>query len=95
VLINFKNGSSCDGIIVGLTGGSMRVAVAGCEDISEFTLANGQWISLDRCEIVSFEFPPELTQHERFKAAVTEAIKPIARLPVYLEADHWAPRKVN
>jgi hypothetical protein len=73
----------------------MRVAMAGCEDISEFSLVNGQWISLGRCEIVSFEFPPGLAQHERFKAAVTEAIKPIGRLRGYLEIDDWAPQKVN
>jgi hypothetical protein len=95
VLIHFKDGSSRDGVIVGLTGGSMRVAMAGLEDISEFNLMNGQWISLDRCEIVTFEFPPELAQHERFKAAVTAAIRPIRRLPGYLEADDWAPQKVN
>ena len=49
----------------------MCVAVVGCEDVSEFKIVNGAWISSDRCEVVSFEFPPGLAQHEDFRAAAT------------------------
>ena len=95
MLIRFADGRSLKGLIVGLTGGTMRVALPGREDIFEFNLVNGQWVSADTCEVVSFEFPPGITQHADFQAAVAEAVKPIGRLAGYLEIDAWAPRKVN
>ena len=95
MLIHSKDGSSRHGFIVGLAGSVMRVAVAGSEDVSEFNLVNGAWISSDTCELVSFEFPPGLTEHERFKAAVTEVVKPIKSLPRYLGTNDWVPEKVN
>ena len=95
MLIHFKDGSRRYGLIVGLTGGMMRVAVADCEDVSEFNLVNGAWISSDRCEVVSFEFPPGLAQHEDFRAAVIKAIKPMKRLPGYPGPADCALRNVN
>jgi hypothetical protein len=73
----------------------MRVAVADSEDVSEFNLVNDVWISSDQCEVVSFEFPPGLTEHEYFKAAVTEGVKPIKSLPGYLEMNDWLSENVN
>ena len=70
MIIHSKDGSSRYGLIVGLTGSVIRVAVADCEDMSEFNLMNGVWISFDRREVGSLEFPPELTEHEYFKAAI-------------------------
>ena len=95
MLIHSKDGSSRYGLIVGLTGNVMRVAVADAEDVSEFMLVNGAWISVDRCEVVSFAFPPGLAQHEVFNARVAEAVKPIESLPGYLAMNDWVPRDVN
>jgi hypothetical protein len=81
--------------MVGLKGGVMRVAVTGCDDVSEFKLVNESWISSDKCEVVSFEFPPGVSQHEAFNAAVAEAVRPIKSLPGYLTANEWVPEKVN
>ena len=95
MLIHTKDGTSRYGLIVGLAGNVMRVAVADCEDVSEFKLVDGVWISSDRCEVVSFEFPPGLSQHEAFKAEVTKAIKPMESLPGYVGTNDWVPGTVN
>jgi len=94
LLIIQKDGSSRYGLIVGLTGAVMRVALADGDDVSEFKLVNGAWVS-DECEVVSFQFPPGLAQHEAFRAAVTQAIKPIERLPGYLGTEEWTTRNIN
>jgi hypothetical protein len=95
LLIHFKDGTRRYGLIVGLTGGVMRVAVADCEDVSEFHLVKGAWVASDWCEVVSFEFPPGLAQHEDFRAAVTRAVKPIERLPGSPGPADWALGNVN
>jgi hypothetical protein len=86
LLINYNNGSSRSGLIVGLTGGVMRVALAGGEDLVEFRLVDDRWVS-DECEVVSFDFPPGIGQHEEFRTAVAKAVKPVERLYGYLDAD--------
>jgi hypothetical protein len=95
MLIHFKDDSSHYELIVGLTGSVMRVAVAGCDDVSEFNFVNGVWISADRCEGVSFEFPPGVAQQEAFNARVTEALAPVKSLPGYLGMNDWVPENVN
>jgi len=94
LFINYRDGSSRPGLIVGLSGGVIRVALAGCEDLLEFRLVDNQWIS-DECEVVSFEFPPGITQHSKFRAAVAESIKPPDRLYGYLSIEQRITETVN
>jgi len=82
LLINYKDGSARSGLIVGLKGGVMRVALAACEDLLEFRLVDDRWVS-DECEVVSFDFPPGIGQHEDFRAAVAKVVKPVERLHGY------------
>jgi len=95
VLIRFNDGRSLHGLIVGLTGDTMRVVIPGREDIFEFNLVNGQWVSPDTCELVAFEFPLGLAQHEYFKAALLEAVRPVESFPGYLDSNEWVPQKLN
>lgn len=49
------------GILLSLQGGQMRVAVKDADDVGEFRLLNGVWIS-ECCEPVTFEFPTAIFQ---------------------------------
>ncbi|HUI57239.1 MAG TPA: hypothetical protein VLY04_19825 [Bryobacteraceae bacterium] len=42
--------------MLALTGDQLRVALKDRDDVAEFRLVNGAWISED-CEPVTFEFP--------------------------------------
>jgi hypothetical protein len=94
MLIRFPDGSAKEAVLVSLTGGVMRVAVARVEDLWEFRLVEGAWIS-DECEVVSFEFPPGIAKHEEFRLAVEEAVKPMKRLPGYLSDEPATRKSVN
>lgn len=56
MLIHYADGRILVGIILALTGSVLRVALRDEDDVAEYRLVNGQWISED-CEPVSFEFP--------------------------------------
>jgi hypothetical protein len=86
LLIHYKNGASRSGLIVGLNGDVMRVALEGGEDLLEFKLVNETWLS-EECEIVSFEFPPGIGRHENFRAEVAKAVNPMERLYGYLDSE--------
>ena len=92
--INYRDGSSRSGLIVGLSGNVMRVALAGCDDLLEFRLVDNRWIS-EECEVVSFEFPPGIEQHSKFRAAVAESIKVSDRLYGYSSTEKGITETVN
>ena len=94
MFIHYKDGASRSGLIVGLKGGIMRVALAGSDDLLEFRLVDDTWVS-DECEIVSFDFPPGISQHEEFRAAVVKAVKPLDRLYGYIDAHDRISDSVN
>lgn len=56
MLIRYSDGRILAGILLALTGGSMRVAIKDEDDVAEYRLLSGRWISED-CEPVTFEFP--------------------------------------
>jgi hypothetical protein len=56
MFIHYGDGSSQEGAILSLRGGTMRVAVAGLDDVCEFELRSGAWVS-ECLEVVSFSFP--------------------------------------
>ena len=56
MFIHYADGASREGIILSLRADTMRIAVAGSEDVCEFVLRGHQWISGD-LEVVSFSFP--------------------------------------
>lgn len=61
MLIHYGDGSVLAGILLSLRGGEMRVAVKDADDVAEFRLVNGVWIS-ECCEPVTFEFPTAIFQ---------------------------------
>jgi hypothetical protein len=94
MLIRFPDGSAKEAVLVSLTGGVMRVAVARVEDLWEFKLVEGAWIS-EQCEVVSFEFPPGIGGHEEFRLAVAEAVRPMKGLPRYLSDEPATGKSVS
>jgi len=56
MLIRYSDGRILAGILLALTGSIMRVALKDEDDVAEYRLLNGRWISED-CEPVTFEFP--------------------------------------
>ena len=94
MLINYDNGTSRSGLIVGLTGDVMRVAIAGDEDLREFRLVADKWIS-DDCEVVSFEFPPGMGQHDDFRNEVAKAVRPMERICGYISKEETTTGTVH
>ena len=72
MLIRYSDGRILAGILLALAGSSMRVALKDEDDVAEYRLLSGRWISED-CEPVTFEFPLAA-----FQAA---GIVPEAQLP--------------
>ena len=56
MLIRYADGRLMEGILLILAGGFMRVAAKNEDDVVEYRLINGCWVSED-CETVTFEFP--------------------------------------
>jgi hypothetical protein len=55
MLVHYSDGRVLLGILVSLNGHQVRVAVKDTEDIAEFKLLNGVWVS-ECCEAVTFHF---------------------------------------
>jgi hypothetical protein len=55
MLIRYQNGDLFEGIILSLQGGVLRVALKDGDDVAEFRLLNGVWLS-ETCEPVTFDF---------------------------------------
>jgi hypothetical protein len=56
MLIRYTDGRVLAGILLVLTGSLMRVALRDEDDVAEYRLVSGRWVSED-CEPVTFEFP--------------------------------------
>jgi len=56
IVIRHSDGTSQEGILLNLQGDMMRVAGKGSDDVLEFRMVRGKWISED-CDVVTFEFP--------------------------------------
>lgn len=54
MLIKYANGSVQEGMLVSLRGGQLRVATKDSDDLLEFNLVEGIWIS-ESCEPVTFD----------------------------------------
>ena len=56
MLIRYADGKILVGILMALTGSYLRVALKDADDVAEYRLVSGRWVSED-CEPVTFEFP--------------------------------------
>jgi len=61
MLLHYGDGRVLEGILMSLRGNQMRVAVKGADDVMEFRLESGVWIS-ECCEPVTFGFPTAVFQ---------------------------------
>lgn len=65
MLIKYANGSVQEGVLVSLRGGQLRVATKNGDDLLEFNLVQGIWIS-EHCEPVTFDFTLGLLEYMGF-----------------------------
>jgi hypothetical protein len=56
IIIHNSDGSTQEGILLSLQGDTVRIAGKGSDDVLEFRLIHGNWIS-ENCDVVTFEFP--------------------------------------
>ena len=56
IVIRHSDGAAQDGVLLSLQGDTMRIAGKGSDDVLEFHLIRGKWVSED-CDVVTFEFP--------------------------------------
>jgi hypothetical protein len=56
IVIRHTDGASQEGVLLSLQSDTMRIAGKGSEDVLEFRLIHGNWVSED-CDVVTFEFP--------------------------------------
>jgi hypothetical protein len=56
MLVRNASGAKQPAVILALTGSTMRVALKDGDDVEEYRLVNGTWVS-GQCEPVTFEFP--------------------------------------
>ena len=56
MLVRNTNGSKQAAVILALIGSTLRVALKDSDDVEEYRLVNGTWVSA-HCEPVTFEFP--------------------------------------
>jgi len=56
IVIRHSDGAAQDGVLLSLQGDAMRIAGKGSDDVLEFRLIHGKWVSED-CDVVTFEFP--------------------------------------
>lgn len=56
MLVRNSNGAQQPAVILALNGAVLRVALKNSDDVEEYRLLNGTWVSGD-CEPVTFEFP--------------------------------------
>ncbi len=70
--IHCPDGSVRESVILDLVEDSMRMAVQGYDDVLEFQLVNGIWLS-DRCELVFCDFPAGMQQAQEFRCVIQQA----------------------
>jgi hypothetical protein len=101
MIITYSDGRAVEAALLKRTNESMRVAIEGSDDVTEFRNINGRWVSED-CEPASIEFE---WQRKGRKPAVSEAdccwsCEQAARLlgsliGGVLECEDVSPRAVN
>lgn len=61
MLIKYANGIVQEGMLISLRGSQIRVAVKDSDDVLEFNLVEGIWLS-EHCEPVTFDLTPGLLE---------------------------------
>jgi len=78
MLIKYANGSVQEGVLVSLRGSQLRVATKDGDDLLEFTLVEGIWIS-ESCEPVTFDMTLGLLEAIGFTRDAQPEVLPAAK----------------
>ena len=82
MLIKYANGFVQEGMLISLRGSQLRVAAKDSDDLLEFTLVEGIWLS-EHCEPVTFDLTPGLLESIGFMRGSHE-VMPSARSSEYV-----------
>ena len=75
MLIKYANGLIQEGLLVSLRGNQLRAATKNGDDLLEFTLVEGIWVS-ESCEPVTFDFTVDLLESIGFVRGTEQQIAP-------------------
>lgn len=62
MIIRYTDGRSVEGVLLARDENRIRVALKDCDDVSEFVIVSGVWVSED-CEPVRVEFAWQTAKH--------------------------------
>jgi hypothetical protein len=82
MLIKYASGLVQEGMLISLQGSRLRVAPKDSDDLLEFKLVEGIWLS-EHCEPVTFDLTPGLLESIGFMPGAHDVI-PIARGSEYV-----------
>ena len=83
MLIKYANGSLQEGMLVSLRGGQLRVATKDSDDLLEFNLVEGIWVS-ESCEPVTFDLTRGLLESIGFSPDKQPEILPTPKTCHYV-----------
>jgi hypothetical protein len=73
MLIKYASGLVQEGLLISLRGSSLRVAPKDSDDLLEFNLVEGVWLS-EHCEPVTFDLTPGLLESIGFMRGAHEVM---------------------
>ena len=73
MLIKYASGLVQEGMMISLRGSRLRVAPKDSDDLLEFNLVEGMWLS-EQCEPVTFDLTPGLLESIGFMRGAHEVI---------------------
>lgn len=82
MLIKYASGLVQEGMLISLRGNRLRVAPKDSDDLLEFHLVEGIWLS-EHCEPVTFDLTPGLLESIGFKPGAHQVI-PVCRGSEYV-----------
>ena len=82
MLIKYASGLVIEGMLISLRGSQLRVAPKDSDDLLEFSLVEGVWLS-EHCEPVTFDLTPGLLESIGFLRGSHEVL-PTARTSEYV-----------
>jgi hypothetical protein len=86
IVIRHSDGATQEGVLLSLQTDAMRIAGKGSDDVLEFRLVHGRWISED-CDVVTFEFPLAIFEAIGMMPAKEEPVgAPVAELRPFTPA---------
>jgi hypothetical protein len=78
MLIKYANGIVQEGMLISLRGSQLRVAAKDSDDVLEFNLIEGIWLS-EHCEPVTFDLTPGLLESIGFLPGSHQVMPPAMR----------------